>query len=133
MEAVGEKEKVSAGNKYGAKKSVADGITFDSRREMERYYELKLLQQGRAISGLKLQPRFELIPKQDRAKRIGERGLVYWQEGEPAVHYTADFEYYENGLHIVEDVKGVRTRDYVLRRKLFKQKYPEIIFRETVT
>jgi len=43
---------------------------------------------------------------------------------------TADFVYEENGKTVVEDVKGVRTRDYILKRKLFKYNYPDIQFRE---
>ena len=44
--------------------------------------------------------------------------------------YTADFMYYENGCTIVEDVKGVKTRDYILRKKLMKALYG-IEIRET--
>jgi len=90
-------------SKYGARKTVVDGITFDSQREANRYAELKLLERAGEISDLKLQVPFELIPK---------------QPGERAVKYTADFTYTEDGETVVEDVKGVKTRDYVLRRKL---------------
>ena len=43
----------------------------------------------------------------------------------------ADFRYEENGKLVVEDVKGVRTREYILKRKMFKYRYPEIEFRES--
>ena len=107
-------------NKYGAKKAVCDGITFDSRAEMFRYTELKLLQQGGAISKLVLQPAFEIIPKQD---------------GEKGARYRADFQYNENGRIVVEDVKSEITAkkpDYILRRKLFKLTHPQYIFREKI-
>jgi hypothetical protein len=92
-------------NKYRAKRTVVDGLTFDSRKEARRYGELKLLLQGRKITDLQLHPRFEL--------RVN---------GHLIGHYTADFEYFADGKQVVEDVKSraTRTRDYVLRRKLMK-------------
>ena len=92
-------------NKYGNKRVVVDGIRFDSKREAARWQELKLLERAGEIKGLERQVEYELIPKQP-----GERKAVY----------TADFVYWENGAEVVEDVKGVKTRDYILRRKLMK-------------
>lgn len=102
-------------NKYHAKKCVIDGISFDSRREARRYTELKTLRQAGEISALKLQEPFELVPK---------------QRGERAVTYRADFVYMEGGALVVEDVKGMKTKDYIIKRKLFKWRYPNIEFRE---
>lgn len=100
---------VSSGkkNKYGAKKVGGH----DSKKEHKRAGELKLKQRAGLISGLREQVSFELIP----AHR-GSDGKV----DEHACHYIADFVYVDNasGETIVEDTKGVRTRDYVIKRKL---------------
>jgi hypothetical protein len=91
-------------NKYHAKKTCYNGVTYDSKREAERAWELDLLQRAGEISDLKRQVPFELIPK---------------QAGERAVIYKADFTYRDKaGRLIVEDVKGQRLPEYVLKRKL---------------
>ena len=104
-------------NKYGAAKTTFDGITFDSVFEAERWIELKILERAGIIKDLCRQVRFEVIPKTGRNR---------------AHHYTADFTYTENGKKIVEDVKGVKTRDYLLRRDLLlaSSSFAETIFRE---
>jgi len=76
---------------------------YDSKAEAKRAEELKLLQRAGKISDLQEQVHFELIPK---------------QAGERAVIYKADFTYWENGSLVVEDVKGMKTREYVIKRKL---------------
>ena len=76
---------------------------YASRKEANRAKELELLQKAGQISDLDSQVRFEIIPKQG---------------GERAAHYIADWTYIEDGELVVEDCKGVRTRDYVLKRKL---------------
>jgi len=90
-------------SKYHAKKTVVDGIIFQSRKEAKRYQELKLMQRAGLISDLRRQVKFELIPK---------------QQGERAVSYIADFVYSEDGQTVVEDVKGVRTPVYRIKKKL---------------
>lgn len=95
-------------NKYSNKKTVVDGITFDSKREAKRYGELKLLERGHIISDLRLQPKFMLIASQRRDDGKAERACIY----------IADFAYKENGKEVVEDAKGMKTRDYVIKRKL---------------
>lgn len=105
------------GSKYSARKTVIDGIVFDSAKEARRYSELRLRERAGEISALQLQVRFELIPK---------------QQGERPVYYKADFVYIEkDGTRVAEDVKGFRTKEYIIKRKLFKLKYPEYVFRET--
>lgn len=97
---------IKKANKYGARKTIVDGITFDSKKESNRYVELKLLEKQHLISELNTQTKFNLIPKQD---------------GERAVNYYADFTYIDNGVLIVEDVKSAATRkrqDYIIKRKL---------------
>lgn len=84
---------------------------YDSRKESRRADELKLLQKKGIISGLEEQVRYQLVPSQK-----GEDGKVI----ERAVCYVADFQYlriYDNQL-VVEDTKGVRTKDYIIKRKL---------------
>lgn len=124
-------------NKYGARKVTIDGITFDSRKEAQRYRELKLLLLTGQIIGLQMQVPFELVPAQ-----YEETGEVYSKgsrKGQPkqgkciekSVVYLADFVYIEDGRRIVEDVKGMRTKDYILKRKLFRYRYgSEYEFRE---
>lgn len=87
-----------------------DGMTFDSKKELLRYSELKLLEKNGMISGLERQVPFELIPKQVENGRVVER----------AVKYIADFTYYENGKFVVEDVKSSATRTdvYKIKKKL---------------
>lgn len=91
-------------NKYNAKKITVDGLTFDSKREAQRWMQLKLLESGGAIKELERQVEYELIPK---------------QKGERAVRYIADFRYIDHdGKTVVEDTKGVKTPVYILKRKL---------------
>ena len=98
-------------NKYNAKKISLGGQTFDSKREFDRWCELSLLQRGKAISELQRQVKFELIPNQyDENGKLVER----------AVNYIADFTYYDKALGktIVEDAKGMKTKEYIIKRKL---------------
>jgi hypothetical protein len=94
--------------KYRAKKTEVDGIVFDSKLEAHRYHELKLLEKAGEIFDLRRQVKFELLPSQRLDNKVVER----------PVYYVADFVYLENGKQIVEDTKGVKTRDYVIKRKL---------------
>ena len=101
-------------NKYRAKKTTVDGIEFDSKKESDRYRELKLLEGAGAISALELQKRYLLIPSQK-----DERGKTI----ERACYYIADFVYLENGETVVEDTKGVKTPEYIIKRKLMLERY----------
>lgn len=103
--------------KYGNKKVLVDGISFDSKREANRYIELKMMVRSGEISDLELQKEYELIPSQyEKLPR---------QKGKPKclerpVKYIADFVYKDNrtGECVVEDTKGVRTPEYIIKRKL---------------
>lgn len=109
----------SSGSKYLNKKTIVDGITFDSRKEASRYRELKLLEADGQISNLRCQEKFVLIPAQREPDIIGVRGGV--KKGkiiEKECSYLADFVYDEDGQTVVEDTKGFRTKDYVIKRKL---------------
>jgi hypothetical protein len=94
-------------SKYHAIKTEVDGFVFDSRREAARYRELKLLEQAGKIFNLTLQPRYNMMLN---GKRLG--------------FYKADFQYItQSGAVITEDVKGVRTAVYRLKKKIVEAQY----------
>ena len=101
-------------SKYNAQKTTVDGITYDSRKEAQRAQELRLMLRAGVISNLREQVPYELIPAQKN-----EYGKVI----ERAVVYKADFVYEEKGKTVVEDTKGVRTKEYVIKRKLMLYEY----------
>ena len=104
--------------KYGNKKTVVDGITFDSRKEAQRWSELKLLQRAGEIFDLQRQVPFTLIPKQVRDGKTIERPCVY----------KADFVYKDkDGTEVVEDVKGVCTKEYRIKKKLMLWQFGIIV------
>lgn len=108
-----------AKSKYHNRKITRDGVTFDSRKEFRRYEELQLLQQAGEIKNLRRQVKFVLIPTQREPNIIGPRGGV--KKGrllERECAYIADFVYTENGETVVEDTKGMKTKDYIIKRKL---------------
>ena len=116
------------GTKYNAQKCVVDGITFDSRKEANRYCELKLLERGGVISDLQMQVKFVLIPSQyepDTVKvlKSGKEKVVKGKLIERECSYIADFVYQYNGNTVVEDSKGFRTKEYIIKRKLLRYKY----------
>lgn len=91
-------------SKYGAIPTVVDNVRFASKREAKRYSELKLLEKIGLITGLELQRRFAL--------EVG---------GQKICDYVSDFDYFdEHGRQVVEDVKGVKTAVYRLKKKLMK-------------
>ncbi len=98
-------------NKYGAIKTVVDGFKFDSKKEAARYSQLKLLVKAGVVTKLELQPRYDLIIN---TVKCG--------------FYKADFRYFENGKEVVEDVKGMKTPVYNLKKKLIKAIYGIEIF-----
>lgn len=117
------------GTKYNATKVTVDGHTFDSKKESNRYLELKLLERGKVISDLRMQVEFELLPNQYATeKRYGKNGKPLKDKKvllERRVVYRADFVYTlnETGETVVEDVKGIRLPEYILKRKMFLYKY----------
>ena len=101
----------SVNNKYGAKKLIIDGETFDSRMEAGRGGGLGLVQRAGEIDGLQRQVKYVLIPAQkDDSGHVIER----------PVSSIADFVYHDarTGEQVVEDVKGARTKEYIIKRKL---------------
>lgn len=97
-------------SKYRAVKTKVDGITFDSKKEAQRYIELKLLESTGEIDELDLQPKFKLM-----------KGFRYKNKKIRDIDYIADFRYTDvkTGKRIVEDVKGVKTDVYKIKMKLF--------------
>lgn len=112
-------------NKYHNNKIIYDGIKFDSKKEALRYKELKLMERAKEITGLALQPRYELIPKYIDNKGNHIRALTY----------VADFTYYDNRTkkQIIEDVKGMQTDVYKIKKKLLEYELrnnTNVIFKE---
>lgn len=117
-------------SKYNSSKIKIDGILFDSRKEAARYSQLRLLQRAGQISDLRLQVRFELLPAQyadtDKVYVKGPRKGQHKRRCiEQSVVYVADFVYTECGTRktVVEDTKGMRTKDYIIKRKLFRWRF----------
>lgn len=116
-------------SKYLARKYIINGHTFDSKKEGQRYTELLLLEKAGAISRLRIQEKFVLIPAQREPDIITAKGkrkpgkLI-----EREVAYYADFYYLdENGEPVVEDVKGYKQGGayalYTIKRKLMLWRY----------
>ena len=90
-------------SKYRNQKTVVDGITFDSKREAARWQALQLMQKAGEITDLERQVRYPI--------RVN---------GTEVCCYISDATYRREGKLVVEDAKGHRTRDYILKRKLMK-------------
>lgn len=108
---------------YNIKTKTSDGSVFDSCKEAMRYNQLLLLLKAGEITDLKRQVEYELIPNQyetyERYSKSGKRLKDGTRVVERKVVYVADFVYKDkSGAVIVEDTKGIRTKDYVLKRKL---------------
>lgn len=113
--------------KYGNYKTkTSDGIVHDSQAEAMRWAQLCMMSRAGAIKDLRRQVAYELIPAQrapgievyKRGPRKGQ--LKPGRVIEQSVKYVADFVYTDatTGQIVVEDTKGVRTKDYVIKRKL---------------
>ena len=96
--------------KYRNKKVTLGDMTFDSKKEANRWVELAIMQKNGEITDLDTQVVFELIPAQ--------RDPVTKKVLERAVHYVADFVYYIGNERVVEDTKGFKTPEYIIKRKL---------------
>lgn len=105
--------------KYKSKPVVNELGKFDSKKEYYRYLALLEAEKEGEISNLQRQVRFEILPSQRDKDTVDKNGKV--KRGrvlERPVYYVADFVYTENGHRVVEDTKGYRTNDYILKRKL---------------
>lgn len=94
-------------NKYGNRKTVVDGITFDSQKEASYWQELKIRERAGEVTGIQRQVKIELIPKTKLYR---------------ACYYIADFIFTDKktGQTVYVDVKGgdFRTKEYLIKRKL---------------
>lgn len=102
-------------SKYGAKRVTDANGTHDSKGEARRYSDLLLLCAAGKITHLERQVRFKLYGKGDTEICV----------------YVADFVYFEDGKHVAEDFKAVRTEAFKLKQKLFADNYPGYEFRLT--
>ena len=96
----------------GVAKRTRNGRVFASQKEARTYDKLMLLEVSGGISDLQLQPRFPIVV-----------------EGTHICTYIADFRYVEDGKEIVEDAKGFKTPEFILKWKLVQVLYPELTFR----
>jgi hypothetical protein len=109
---------------HNIKTKTSDGIEHDSMTEARRWSELKLLERANEIKDLQRQVKYVLIPAQyesyERYSKKGERLKDGVRLVERECAYIADFVYTDNrtGKIVVEDTKGVRTKDYIIKRKL---------------
>lgn len=108
-------------NKYKNRKVLFDGIKFDSKKEADRYKVLKKREDQGEIEGIRRQVKFTLIPTQREPDTTGPRGG--YKKGkviEKECYYVADFFYFDllKQKFVVEDTKGFRTKDYIIKRKL---------------
>jgi hypothetical protein len=113
--------------KYGNRKIERDGIIFDSVKEYNRFRDLSLLEKAGKIENLQRQVKFVLIPAQREPDTVGKRGgIKIGKTIEKECAYIADFTYLvrtktTDGILlelVVEDTKGYRTKDYIIKRKL---------------
>lgn len=110
-----------SGSKYRSRKTVVDGITFDSKKEAEYYIGLKLRQKAGEIASFELQPTFVL--QEGFQPKIGKKVQ--------AIKYKADFRVvYPDGREEIVDTKGYRTKEYLIKRKMLLYRYPGINFVE---
>lgn len=106
-------------NKYSNIKILCGDIVFDSKKEYTRYTELKTLEKAGLIKDIELQKEFELQPS------FKKNGKTYRK-----ITYKADFYYFDNhlGRYVVEDIKSLATRTqvYMVKKKLFEYRYPDL-------
>lgn len=111
--------------KYHNRKIERNGMIFDSVKEYKRFVELSLLEKAGKITDLRRQVKYVLIPAQYEPDIKGKRGGH--QKGrliERECSYYADFVYCNNeGRVVVEDTKGYRTHEYIIKRKLMLHVY----------
>lgn len=113
-------------NKYHNQKTkTSDGIEHASLKEANRWVELNLLQKAGKITDLQRQVKYILIPAQyERSTKLDKYGVP--KRGkllERECAYIADFVYRENGRVIIEDTKGCKTREYIIKRKILLAHY----------
>ena len=109
--------------KFGNKPTVVNGIKFQSKLESDRFQQLLWLEKAEEITGLVLQPEFQIL-KGYRVASTGEKVRSRF--------YIADFMYFDTRLNkwIVEDTKGMETSEFRLKWDVVRSEYPEYEFRK---
>ena len=107
-------------NKYHAKKVTILGIDFDSKKEAMRWLLLKDMESRGEISNLQRQVPFELLPAiyEDVTVHLKTKDKIERKLKQRSVSYIADFVYTKDGKQIVEDTKGLRLPEYILKKKM---------------
>ena len=111
----------ATGSKYHAQKTVVGDTTYDSKKEAKRAQELHYMERSGVIKNLKEQVRF--ILQEEYVNNEGKKVRP--------ISYVADFVYEQKGQKVVEDTKGFRTKEFVLKKKIFMYKFPEYKFIES--
>jgi len=108
-----------ARNKFGAQRTKVDGQTFHSKKEATRYCDLRNLQRGGEITRLQCQAPFHLV---------GANGPLLNESGKQ-ITYIADFVYLDvrSGARIIEDTKGFKTPEYLLKKAIMRSMGHEIL------
>lgn len=110
-------------NKFHAQKTIVDGVVYDSKKESKRSIELQYLERAGKIKNLERQKQFVLQEAfvNNEGKKVR------------SISYLADYYYEQDGQKVVEDVKSpaTRTKVYMIKKKLFQFKYPDIKFIES--
>lgn len=113
-------------NKYGARKVTKNGLIYDSKKEARRAGILEALEKAGAITDLRRQVKYVLIPTQREPDIIGPKGgRKPGKVIERECYYLADFVYTitATGETVIEDTKGVRTKEYIIKRKLMLERF----------
>lgn len=110
--------------KYGNSKVEYQGMSFDSKREMQRYIVLKEAEERGLISDLRTQVVFELVPSitEEYVKHLKTKDKIETRVAQRAILYKADFVYKKDGKEVIEDVKvakGLIPKEFTLKEKLF--------------
>lgn len=111
--------RAKATSKHGNKKVEYEGHMFDSKMELKRYKELKLLERAGTITDIELQPKYRL-----------QEGFRYNGKAYRSINYTPDFRYKQGDVVVVEEVKGFADTSYLIRKRLFLFQNPDVIFYE---
>ncbi len=116
--------------KYGNKRLTIDGVTWDSKREYQRWLVLRQAEKDGLISDLERQPKFELVPaiKEKYVKHLKTKDKVCERTAQLPITYTADFRYIKDGATVVEDVKAsphmaALDPKFLIKEKLFRWKF----------
>lgn len=108
-------------SKYNARRTTRNGYTFDSLAEADYYQKLAMAEKAGQISDLAVHPTFELQPAFTDRNGKKQRAIIY----------EADFSYIDKatGKRVIADYKGVSTRLFLLKYKMFLFRYPELDLR----